>query len=1169
MSRKELLGILRTAFNESELRDLCFQIEMDYEELAGQNKRDKARELLSYFERRDRFDELMAVVRQLRPQLDWSSVQPTTPMLDNSSASEKGNLEQAIVAMERQRSTLGDAIVEAALVALQEKLAALQAIRLVATRQRKYMTILFADISNFTAMSEMMDAEKVSDLLNALWQRLDKVIVDQGGWIDKHMGDTVMALFGTPIAREDDPERAIQTAIEMQAQLAHFRQEKQDNLAMRVGINTGYVLMDIVGKTEELTALGDTVNLAKHLARAAPVSAILVSDYTYQHVRGVFDVQVQDPIQVKGKQKLIQTYIVERIKPYIFRNLTRGIDGLDVPMIGRSSEMARLQNCFYISVEDRETQMVTLSGEPGIGKSRLLYEFSRWLEREAPEAWLLIGRATAPMEKIPYALLYQLFKQKFEIFDDDSTEIAQHKLVNGIASEFITKGVEKAHFIGRLLGFPFDDSPYLVGLADDVKQIRARAYIYLNELLNTVAHTVPVVIFLEDAHWTDDATLDWLVHLVHNAEHWPLFIVILARPPLFDRRPQWGEGLFFHQKIELRPLSRRENRQLVDLLLDHVVNLPDTLRKLIVTHSEGNPFYAEELIKMLIEDGVIIITNSEWQIDLSELKKVYIPPTLMGILQARLDRLSLEERETIHKAAVVGRIFWDETVRYLRGEPEEEAIQQSLKKLRQRDIVLKRVSSTFADTQEYAFKHILMRDVAYEMVLLRLRRFYHTEIVEWILAKMGSRAREHAGIIAYHYEQAGLPAEAGHWYGLGGEQAQASYATEAAIELYKKALALLPDKTDQRRLVWLEGLGKALELQASFDASIIVFEELLKAIALTQSPTDEARIWNRLALVQGRKGDYISSMESAKRAQTLALAIEPTPQEILAQALIRQGWNAYRLGQPEIALSQADLGLSLSQQIGDLRQTAESYQLLGAVKQDLARYSEAAKDEEQAIKLYNALDDLHHTAIMLNNRAETAKSVGEFATAVANYEKALIIFRDMGSRGSEMVVQLNLAETLVKLGQFEMAQTELNQLLALPNISQAPFYAIVQSHLAEALLGQNQVKSALKMAQEALGTALARQLPLLTGTTWRTLGLVLAQAEEDIVDLPFDGIVFEETTLVARCFAQSLHIFASNRLIGEQAQTLRSWATIEKQQGNSTRAAGLEAQAQALQEGNR
>ncbi len=332
--------------------------------------------------------------------------------------SELEQLEQTIAALEAQRAILGDDVVETALGPLREKLAALQAKQSPEAQQRKLITVLFADVSGFTHMSEQLDHEEVSEIMNALWSRLDKTILDLGGFIDKHIGDAVMALFGAPTAQEDDPERAIRAALGMQTEIKNWKETFSEanltlhslvqNIQMRIGINTGPVLLGMVGTTGEYTAIGDAVNLASRLEHAAPVGGVLISQDTYQHVRGIFEVTPLAPIQVKGKIEPIQVYVVNARRPSSFRITTRGVEGIETRMIGREVELEKMQAALQTVMVAGGIHLINIVAEAGTGKSRLLYEFIKWLEEQHFALSLFKGRATPEMMHAPYALGPQL-----------------------------------------------------------------------------------------------------------------------------------------------------------------------------------------------------------------------------------------------------------------------------------------------------------------------------------------------------------------------------------------------------------------------------------------------------------------------------------------------------------------------------------------------------------------------------------------------------------------------------------------------------------------------------------------------------------------------------------------------------------------------------------------
>ena len=391
-------------------------------------------------------------------------------------------LEHAIVSLEAQRAILGDAVVEASIAALRNQLAELDAPP--RAEQRKLVTVLFADVAGFTAMSEAMDAEDVSEMINALWARLDALVNAHGGRIDKHIGDAVMALWGADRAREDDPVQAVLAALAMQKSAAQFRLPTHhipggltpsnsaaagpQALSIRIGVHTGPVLLGSVGITHEFTAMGDTVNVASALQQAAPVGKILISHDTFRQVQGVFRLRNQDPLQVKGKAEQVQTYLVEGVKERAFFLGTRGVADVETHMVGRQSEMECLQALCQDTLEQKRLHLVLVCGEAGIGKSRLVYEFERWLDLNPAPFWYFKGRAGPHSQNQPYALLHDMLSYRCQILDSDPPEALRHKLETWVGQALSPEQAElsddlcmKAAFIGKMLGFDLGASPYL------------------------------------------------------------------------------------------------------------------------------------------------------------------------------------------------------------------------------------------------------------------------------------------------------------------------------------------------------------------------------------------------------------------------------------------------------------------------------------------------------------------------------------------------------------------------------------------------------------------------------------------------------------------------------------------------------------------------------------
>ena len=742
---------------------------------------------------------------------------------------DREQLEQAIIALENQRTVLGDAVVDAALASMREKLAKLKAAQPI--EQRKQITVLSAGLSGFTPIAERMDAEDVDQIMSVYFAAITPAISKNGGIIQKFSGDAVMAVFGLPQAHENDPENGVRAALEMQDALVELNErmaaEWGFRLLMRIGINTGPVVARYFdGATErDVRVVGGTVNFTNRLEKAAPVGGVLISHDTYRHVRGVFDVLEQGPLRVKGEANLVHTYLVEQIKPRAFRMLVRGVAGIETAMVGREPELLTLKNMYQDTIEDAEAHVVTVIGEAGVGKSRLLYEFEKWIELLPEEIFYFKGRATPETETTPYGLIRRVFTLRFEILESDSAAEVRDKFRAGMA---VALDSDQADLAGQLLGLDFSASQAVQAQLGS-ESFRKLATAYLAKYLRVIA-SEPTVIFLEDIHWADDSSLDLLYHLVAAIPDTRLLVVCLARPQLLERRPNWGEGQEFHTQINLKPLSRRASRVLVGEILQKAREVPIDLRDLIVEGAEGNPFYVEELIKMLIEDGVIVHGEDHWLVKIERLAGVHVPQTLTGVLQARLDSLPPEEKMLLQRASVVGRLFWDAAVVELKakaeGELDEEKIASLLGAVRDRELIFRRERSAFAGTEEYIFKHALLRDVAYETVLLKLRRVYHKQVARWIEVAAGNRIGEYLGLIAGHYELAGKEEKAVEYLLQAGDQARLTNACQEASGYYQRALPWLEEqgKHDQAARTLMK-LGLTYELSFDFQRARQAYEQ--------------------------------------------------------------------------------------------------------------------------------------------------------------------------------------------------------------------------------------------------------------------------------------------------------------------------------------------------------
>jgi class 3 adenylate cyclase/tetratricopeptide (TPR) repeat protein len=1044
------------------------------------------------------------------------------------------------------------------------------------SEQLKQVTVLFADLSGLTPLFEALDPEEQGELMRALWNRVDSAVLDHGGAVDRHVGEQVMALWGARAAREDDPEQAVRAALAVGREVAEFVSRElhaelmEEGAQARVGVNTGAALLSAADARGGWTAAGGAVNVAQRLARGAPAGSVLVSHDTYRHIRGIFDVrELELPDRLGGGQP-VRTYSVLRAKPRAFRLRTRGVEGVETRMVGRQAELTRLRDALETVTEDRELQAVTVIGEAGLGKSRLLYEFSNEVELLSRRVEVFQGRASQWTRGVPYALVRDVFAYRFQIQDSDEPEEARRKLEDGLVELFRAGGEVggeearmRAHFVGHLTGLDFSESPHLAGILADAKQVRGRAFHYAAQLFAGLARVRPTVLYLEDLHWADDGSLDFVDHLTRACAEAPLLVLCFARPDLLERRPAWGEGLACHTRLHLHPLTRRESRQLVEEILRHAQSIPHALRELVVSAAEGNPFYVEELIKMLIDQRVILPGAGQWRVDASRLVEVRVPPTLTGVLQARLDGLSPWEKTVLQRASVIGREFWDEALEHFsreaagRGSAEADT-RGALDVLRRKELVYRRESSAFVGAGEYIFKHAILRSVTYESVLKRDRRRLHAEAARWLVARSGGRADEYAGVIAEHFELARETTEAARWYGRAGAQARASYAPEAAIGFYRKALGFVvgasnvsaPGAVGEAVVGWYGGLGEVLTMQARYDEAVEVYELMREAARARGDLVAQARAWNGLTAVQEYRGDNRAALESARQAEQLAreAGAAAGAESELALALNRQGLASHRLGDAAAVEELGGRVLALSQRMkeGARHARANGLKLIGVAHEVQGRFAEADECFAQSLALLREVGDRRNIGYMLNNLGVIAHLRADYEQAVARYSEALSIFREIGERTWELPTLGNLAGAQVGLGRYGEAEANLRQALALTGSAGHFALSMVYCYLAESLCGQGKTDGALEAARAALDLGLRTENQDYVANAWRALGLVASAAGGPV---NFDGRDFSASD----CFAESLRVYTEMGAEAERARTLRDWARHERERGDARR----------------
>ena len=1087
---------------------------------------------------------------------------------------DREDIENAIAALEAQRATLGEAVVETALAPLREKLAELTQ---ASSERRRLVTILFADVSGFTALSERLDPEDVQDLLGRLWPRLDSAITRNRGIIDKHIGDAVMAVWGIAQTLEDDAAHAVRAALAMQAELRAFRQEEKIELAMRVGINTGMASVATVASTGETNVIGDTVNLASRLEHAAPKDGVLIGQSTHDQVRGLFNVAVMPPLEVKGKQEPVQAYVVTREKPRAFKMQTRGVVGVAAKTIGREAELGKLLAAYQRAAAG-ELQWVTVSGETGVGKTRLFTELERFVELQSGGAILFKGRAWPETQRTPFRLLRELLCLRCEIRDGDALGVARSKLTAEMTNTLgQALGEETAAFIGQTLGFDFSGHRRIAPIKDDPRQIRGRAIVLLLHYLERLTASSPVAVLIDDLQWADAESLSIFEAMLREPRSWRMAVFATARPSFWDWPSQFassddGTPLPGHERIELTALDKTHAAELARELLRLIPSPPEWLLELLTKSGGGNPFFTEELVHWLIARGVIVTEVGTWSAPSLRPPSLEIPGSVQTVLHERLAGLPEHQSRLLRIAAVIGHAFWTDAVDYVGREREAP---EGWKELEGQDLVVLQPMSQLPGQVEYEFKHGLLRDVAYEYTLKKDRRQLHERVAKWLWRTAGDRIAEWAAIIAGHYELAENAAASGVWYGTAGKHAQEADAPDVAIEHYRKALLLAPDGASHRamRVTWFEGLGEGLQRLAHYAEAVDVFRDMTTAASMAGDATAQARAHNGMSWVLAQAGRHPESIEAADRAATVATSIIDTTgatppkaaQVELAKALHNRGWANVMLGNAEAALEAGEAALELASRIGAPRERALALNVLGVTHYYLlSSYEMGARYQEQALVVYRDLGDRWGVSCQLNNLGETARVRHANDTAVTLYEEALHIARDIGHRGQEMATLANLGGALTALGKHTEAERALREVIDLAGSAAENAGVLAETHrfLCKAELGNGKPDAALKSGLESLHLA-AGVGGQSVGIAWRAVGEAMSGLEVASgapAKARFDG----EDLDAEACFARSLQAFTESGARRERAETFEAWARHEKSRGADERAEDLRTQADVL-----
>jgi class 3 adenylate cyclase/tetratricopeptide (TPR) repeat protein len=672
-----------------------------------------------------------------------------------------------------------------------------------AREERKVVTVLFADLVGFTSRSERLDPEDVRATLTPYFARLRAELERRGGTVEKFIGDAVMALFGAPVAHEDDAERAVRAGLAIRDAIAEMNEQDPSlNLHVRIGIDTGEALVSIGANPlqGEGMAAGDVVNTAARLQSAAAVDGILVGMATHTATERAIEYRDAEPVDAKGKSAPVRAWEALEARARYGVDITRRVD---TPLVGRERELALLQDALDRARFQNEPQLVTLVGEPGIGKSRLVHELYAHVESFPDLVTWRQGRCLPYGEGVSYWALGEIVKAEAGILESDADATTAQK-VDRMVRELIAEGDEQtwvARHLRPLIGLAPEAGAPTEGSDEGPAAWR--------RFLESLAERRGTVLIFEDLHWADDGLLDLLDYLVDWTRDVPLLVIGTARPELLTRRPDWGGGKLNAATISLAPLSDDDTARILASLMERAL-LPAELQSTLLARAGGNPLYAEEFARM---------AEGRAAADLAALD---LPDTVQGIIAARLDGLDPSDKTLLQDGAVIGKAFWLGAVAAVGGSDPEDA-ERRLHELERRRFVRRARRASVGGEQEYAFHHLLVRDVAYGQIPRAARARKHRAAAEWITSLGPDRLEDRAELLAHHYlsalelsraagrPTADLETPARIALRSAGDRAMALAAYDAAKRAYGAAVDLWPADGQERGVLLLQ-YGRALWL---------------------------------------------------------------------------------------------------------------------------------------------------------------------------------------------------------------------------------------------------------------------------------------------------------------------------------------------------------------------
>jgi class 3 adenylate cyclase/tetratricopeptide (TPR) repeat protein len=904
-----------------------------------------------------------------------------------------------------------------------------------AAGQRRQVTVLFVDLSGYTHLSEKIDTEELYELVQKCTKLFANSVYKYDGIVDKFTGDGLMALFGAPIAHENNAELALRAALDMRTDLgkvsAQLKKRIGSEIKAHIGLHSGSVVVGGIGSNMMMnyTAIGDVVNLASRIESAAGADMILTSDTVYRQVRTLFEFEALAPLELKGIGHTVQTYRLTgaRSKP----GSVRGIEGLYAPMIGRDGELERLRQTVNAMISENVGRFVAVSGEAGIGKSRLISEFKSFLSQlpvQVQEGYSLIYR-----KGVSYWIFQDVLLRMLEADADTPKNECQARLAERIRRVLPDRVDDILPYLEHLLSLPLSSpsaARRIEYLAAD--QLRQQIFLVVREFILAEAHQKPVVLILEDLHWADAGSLELLEFLIDILAKNPVVVVAVSRTFSDEKLAEIAKKASDQLRLRFTDLSLKSlspdqsDRLLSQLLAIH--NMPESLRNHIVQRASGIPLYLEEILRMLMDRKMLRREEGHWQLtDKFDLATLGVPDTLEGLILTRFDHLELVQRHVLKVASVIGRAFTRAVVIDCLPSLTKVEINNSFTILLDREFILPDRSPG----GEYMFKHVLVSDTIYGTLLKRERKELHGLVAQAIEKLSANHIENQIDVLARHYFWSDLRERALHYLILAGQKAGRNYNTSQAQKYFEDAISILPEitHTPLQAIQVHSGLGDALALAGDYPATRSAYQLAVQDSAAEPLSHTEVicSLHRKIGMTYERQGDYDQAQIFLDQArQTLLQAGVDSPAE-MSQILNDTGWIYFRRGKLDDAENYLKQAQELAEKTTRLDVVSSIYNRIGGVYYQKDRLKEASDFAAKSLAIRQEIGDIIGVARSYNNLGLLGWKRGFWDEALANFKKSAELQSNLGDIEATLELVSNLGLLQIDRGYPEEARKYLEE----------------------------------------------------------------------------------------------------------------------------------------------